>query len=483
MAKMIASQPSSEFATSPQTVGHKQAVVVIHGIGNQSPMATLRGFVESVWTQCGSMVLRPPARTWTKRDLKSNNYELRRITTNEDIRNRRTDFFEFYWADQMEDTQLADVVWWLKRLFLRPLNRVPPAVRGAWTVGLIVLGLIGAALGLCAWLILDMVRAIPNSIFTASTLLAIVTWLVLLFWLFRHLILVKVVGDAARYLTASPPNIAARSRIRKLGLQLLAALHQNDEYDRIIFACHSLGTVIGYDILSFYWSSINEDVHHAASDPSLAHIEQAIVELRQRPKDPDCLTRFRQAQREYAAAVSHLSGGRWKVTDFITLGAPLTYAHLLMVDDREPLLESDEASIQLGWLADWRNQLDVTTGRVAALFFARAAQREFPLCPPLSETGTAFTYVTKSSPGAIPHHAAVFAPVRWTNIFAPARNVFRGDIIGGPVAPLFGPGIKDIPLTGEVGRMMLAHTHYWDQGRRDEKHLEVLRSALNLLDR
>jgi hypothetical protein len=84
-------------------------------------------------------------------------------------------------------------------------------------------------------------------------------------------------------------------------------------------------------------------------------------------------------------------------------------------------------------------------------------------------------------PGA-PHHAAVFAPVRWTNIFAPCHYVLKGDIVGGPVAPIFGPGVKDVELTGEVGSMWLAHTHYWDQGRKDEHHLAVLRNALNFLD-
>ena len=57
-----------------------------------------------------------------------------------------------------------------------------------------------------------------------------------------------------------------------------------------------------------------------------------------------------------------------------------------------------------------------------------------------------------------------------------------GDVIGGPVAPLFGPGVKDVALTREVGRMMLAHTHYWDEGR-GEEHLNALRNALNLLDK
>jgi hypothetical protein len=112
----------------------KRAVVVIHGIGNQSPMTTLRSFVEAVWTLAPGLT-KPGVRpqTWTKRDLMSDSYELRRITTNDDTKDRRTDFFEFYWADMMEDTKLSSVIWWIKRILGRWTSCVPPAVRQAWT--------------------------------------------------------------------------------------------------------------------------------------------------------------------------------------------------------------------------------------------------------------------------------------------------------------------------------------------------------------
>jgi hypothetical protein len=291
-----------------------------------------------------------------------------------------------------------------------------------------------------------------------------------------------VIGDAARYLTPSPSNIAARSRIRTSGLRLLTALHENKDYDRIVFACHSLGAVIGYDILNFYWSTTNANVHHTLDDEALKDIEQCIHALRQSSGDPVFLARFRDAQRRYARAVREVSNDKWKVTDFVTLGAPLTYAYLLMVDDRDKLLESDKEAIKTGWLAEWREHLDAKTAKVAELFFARTAQREFPICPPLPEEGDSFAYNVPGVAYLIPHHAAVFAPVRWTNIFSPCHHVFWGDVIGGPVVPIFGPGVKDVELTGNVGKMMLAHTHYWDQGRKDDEHLAALRHALNFLD-
>ena len=478
-----ASAPATDPPESGTTARpRKRAVVVIHGIGNQSPMATLRQFVESVWTTCTGLVRHLPPRTWSKRDLMSNNYELHRITTNEDTSGRRTDFFEFYWADQMEDTQLADVIWWLQRLFVRRPARVPPAVREAWLAGIVALVLFAAAVVVFAWLALDLLHIVPSSTSDAFWLLVGLSAIALGFWFIRHVVLIQVVGDAARYLTASPPNIAARSRIRTSGITLLEALHRDTDYDRIIFVCHSLGTVIGYDVLNFYWSTINGEVRHDPADSALLAIERATRDLRAAPDDADALLRFREAQRQYATAVRADSNDKWKVTDFVTLGSPLTHAHLLLVDDRDKLLDSDRSAIEAGWLSEWRRRLDPTTRNVAELLSARMAQREFPTCPPLSDSGDRFTYRPTTNFFVVPHHAAVFAPVRWTNIYAPCRHVLWGDVIGGPVARLFGPGVKDVPLDGGLGSKFFAHTHYWDQGLGDDEHLDALRNAINLLD-
>ena len=59
------------------------------------------------------------------------------------------------------------------------------------------------------------------------------------------------VGDAARYLSPSPSNIALRQQIRAEGLRLLRHLHRSREYARIVIVGHSLGSVIGYDPVSY----------------------------------------------------------------------------------------------------------------------------------------------------------------------------------------------------------------------------------------
>jgi hypothetical protein len=58
-----------------------------------------------------------------------------------------------------------------------------------------------------------------------------------------------------------------------------------------------------------------------------------------------------------------------------------------------------------------------------------------------------------------------FAVTRWTNIWFPVRRgSIRGDWFGGVLRPLFGPGIREIAVTGnlpERSRPGAAHTKYF----------------------
>ena len=82
------------------------------------------------------------------------------------------------------------------------------------------------------------------------------------------------------------------------------------------------------------------------------------------------------------------------------------------------------------------------------------------------------------------HHAAPFAAVRWTNIYDPAFAVFCGDVISGPVAPTFGPGVIDVSLKNLQGRQSLrfTHTRYWAQYSKSKASPQVLalRNAIDL---
>ena len=60
-------------------------------------------------------------------------------------------------------------------------------------------------------------------------------------------------GRVVRYTRAKPDNIAARQNIRERVLALLSELHDK-EYVRIIVVGHSLGSILAYDLISYFWA-------------------------------------------------------------------------------------------------------------------------------------------------------------------------------------------------------------------------------------
>ena len=79
----------------------RQAVVIIHGIGEQRPMDTLWGFVSGVWSK---------RLAHSKPDRISPTLELRRLSVPSVSAEWRpgqpvsTDFYELYWAHLMSGT-------------------------------------------------------------------------------------------------------------------------------------------------------------------------------------------------------------------------------------------------------------------------------------------------------------------------------------------------------------------------------------------
>ena len=110
----------------------------------------------------------------------------------------------------------------------------------------------------------------------------------------------------------------------------------------------------------------------------------------------------------------------------------------------------------------------------------RQADREFPACPPALENGKHFTYPAGKA-NRTPHHAAVFAATRWTNLFFPARAIVFGDLIGGRLTPVFGKGIKDVSVRTKRRGGFLSHTLYWKLLAKGD-NIEKLRLALDLAD-
>jgi hypothetical protein len=430
----------------------KQAVVLIHGIGEQVPMDTLRGFVEAVWTTDSSL-RRPnvPSQAWSKPDEVSGDFELRRLTTAENLNRKRTDFFEFYWAHLMEGTTLSHVGAWARVLIFRWPRRVPPQLLGVWCL-LIALLALGAAAGLnhvFKWVL------IPSALVT----LGWAAW----FLLGSSLVglLINVAGDAARYLHVAPPNIEIRRRIREAGIQLIQQLHSSSEYDRIIVVGHSLGSVIGYDILTHLWTRYH-DVHVAVAGNPVAYPAMDALEALAGQTLAGNLNAnlYQAAQSTYLAELQN-QGNKWLITDFVTLGSPLAHATVLMAQN------SNE-------------------------FMRKKSEREFPTCPPVLEEMTVNKakekkFAFKSGAVWVPHHAAVFAPTRWTNLYFPCRWTVWGDLIGGPVAPWFGPGIQDIEVETNLRCGIFSHTLYWSfpknrAGGATPSWIDSLRKAVRICE-
>ncbi|RME06144.1 MAG: hypothetical protein D6803_07305 [Anaerolineae bacterium] len=407
----------------------RQAVVIIHGIGEQRPMDTLRGFVDSVLPD-------PPDESqlkfWAKPDRMSESFELRRFSARPLEGRPRTDFYEYYWAFHMRDTRLRHVLIWLLRLLLRNPARVPSRILPVWVTAWALLLLIGG-LALASGMLGGGGFALLSR-YTAN-----LSWLFgLLFSLFSTF-LVNSLGDAARYMTPTPENVAQRQRIRADGVRLLRHLHTSGKYDRIIVVGHSLGSVIAYDIITHLWTEYNK-MHGRPDDfsqPYLKQLNAAIARLGDHPT-PEQVEAFQDFQHRLWLEQRKM-GNPWLVSDLITLGSPLTSAAFLLTQSEEEL---------------------------------RARQRElaFPTCPPqpdpIDNQSYSFILVPyyRNSAGELRavrvlHHAAQFACTRWTNFYYP------GDFIGGPLAPVFGPGVRDVSL--QLGGWKLrsylptTHTRYW----------------------
>jgi hypothetical protein len=84
----------------------------------------------------------------------------------------------------------------------------------------------------------------------------------------------------------------------------------------------------------------------------------------------------------------------------------------------------------------------------------------------------------------VPHHAAVFGPTRWTNLYFPNRLIVHGDLIGGPLASVLGAGIRDHDVHTRRRWGFLSHMQYWKMphGGDAPAHIRVLRDALDLTD-
>lgn len=440
----------------------KQAVVLIHGIGEQKPMDTLRTFVSAVL---------PPAKDgkeqyFSKPDPMSELFELRRLQA---IDHTATHFYEYYWAYHVQGTRLSHFVKWFFDLVRRKRCDIPVALQGIWFTLRILTFLIiaGSVLGVTADL-QQWFTQLPyaDRIWKGVILVLGVVQGVLIYY----------AGDAARYLTPNPENIALRQKIRQEGLELLKKLHESGEYDRIVIVGHSLGSVIGYDLIARLWIEYSNqskfkknadriaDCYRQKKSPQpfigrKLYDSGSQLDAKKRCSSLRALSVFRKAQ--VAGWHEQRSfDNPWKISDFITLGSPLAHAMLLLANTGEEFEE-------------------------------RKRQRELPTCPP-EKDGKGYAYTFKEGTISVNsgklftplilHHAAPFAVTRWTNLYFPAHKGLFGDLIGGPLREVFGSGIRDVPLKATSWKRFtpLSHTRYWDRSAEFSPAVHALKRNLAL---
>jgi hypothetical protein len=166
---------------------------------------------------------------------------------------------------------------------------------------------------------------------------------------------------------------------------------------------------------------------------------------------------------------------RWLISDFVTVGSPLTHAEFLIAASEKDL-EDRKFQRELPQSPPLREKLDPNTFELAK------GTRKLPVGNS-HEASKLVSFPLQTSPGVWElHHAAPFAAVRWTNIHDPASLVYRGDIIGGRVADHLGPGIIEVDLKSLRGQALeFTHTKYWEIDG-EPMHIDALRWAINLLD-
>jgi hypothetical protein len=584
------------MAKSPRS-GKRTAVLVVHGMGSQRPLDTVRGVVNAIWLENSRGEQTGQRRMWTHPERTGTDIDLPVMTTNSvpGTERRHLDFHELYWAHLMSETRAVAVLLWLFEL-ARKGPRLKPEMRALYWCATIYLALLILSISLIAlqgiiWysniahersalligpllmlLVAGVFSAIASLLKGAGRLLvrsllvcaamaivlyileyclgsatteawapivlpvlvaAVAVWLLMgsygllalafayglsaaflqfqlwylaadwstafakgwlpwsltshwsmaAAWLFIGLYLIlnaaflqPYLGDAARYFRNSPGNVAVRREIRKQAVDTLEALHCSGEYDRIVVVAHSLGTVVAYDMLRAYYGRVNQDLPDPSQlGPDFDEVDDAKLkgkENREKARRKGRGIVAWMAKAAEAAQQRIMAGAAkpddkdlrvWLVTDFVTLGSPLTHAHYLMCRGRSKTeLEQD--------------------------FERRKREREFPVCPPPDPGHAAgdgwLTYVNPNNGQKHFHHGGQFALTRWTNLYFPLSQLLWGDAIGGPLAPVFGDHVADVPVhtTAQKTDSFFAHVLYWDFRQERPPHIEALQNAIDFAD-
>lgn len=394
----------------------KQAIILIHGIGEQRPMDTAITFAKTI--SRGAPIRYKPSRHGLRG-------EINRVTVPKNDDTPRTDIYEYYWAHQFRDNKLSTINNWifsLARQCAKKWLKTPDAGGNAIAptkeklILVIALGYLTIILGVATALV-----------FAATSLQGLAALLIGLYFLYYVCVSSLLFGyaaDAAKYLSNHPDNIDARGRVRSGAIDLLRELNDTPEYNRILIVGHSLGSVIGLDAMTQYWHEVCDKpvLKPDQPDPLTATYHQLMGVLE---KNPDQIADYQEHQERFRRILCD-SQINWKISDFVTVGSPLSFANFLLAKDDQDF------------------------------HFKTRESRQLMKSPPAGEQAD-HLYLKNEEIAATsvihPTKSAAFLFTRWTNLHG------TKDPIGGKVRPLFGDGINDICVKSTS--FVAAHTEYF----------------------
>lgn len=137
----------------------RTAVLVVHGIGNQRALETVRGVVDAVWLRAPREAGETAERQiWTHPEPSGVDIDLSVMTTSgltitrpgdDRAEHHNFDFHELYWAHLMSETRAVAVLLWLFEL-IRKGPRLKPGMNALWWTASIFLCIVLASLVLAA---------------------------------------------------------------------------------------------------------------------------------------------------------------------------------------------------------------------------------------------------------------------------------------------------------------------------------------------
>ncbi len=415
----------------------RQAVVIVHGMGEQRPLDMLNRFIDAAIPGTTKTVPGSDNPVFYSRPIEDDNtYESRIYLARETDKYAQTEFYEYHWAHMMQGNRLDDLWITFRRILFQFPWKVPSGLRVVWAI-------FWAIILFAAWKVLNSgtpfseikLPQIINLLVGGGVLATALTWVV------TKILPGKITSsfvDVVRYLDTSPRSYNVRRKIRKGMVDLLKSLHETGRYQRIIVVAHSLGGYVAYDGITFLWTQMNQK-HDANNNKDID--EDVLSELEKEAlvllKDPSAISGdYRNAQRDLWKELQK-QGHPWLITDFITAGTPMYMADQLFTSNKE----------------EFETKID---------------RRHISTCPPQpdlpgSKAGkTLYTYPYKG--GKTLYHGAPFSVVRWSNMWFPPYLGFFGDWFGGPLRQLYGGGILDTKLEGNDWKSKIpawAHTLYF----------------------